>query len=84
MMSQLKFIEKAVRHMEKAYRIPRGWWGTYTEATNGIARVVFSRRAWFVYRSKSDGLRWTLISKHDSREHAFRKARTIITAETSK
>lgn len=72
-MTREQFIERAIRTAERAQALPRGWWGTWRDATNGRVRVKFARRCWHVTLVGALGTS-TILSKHDSREGALRKA----------
>lgn len=67
-MTRKQFEESAIRSKEKDLRIPRGWWGTYRDVTDGVRRVRFSSGVWIV------SLRGKIASRHDSRSFAIRKA----------
>lgn len=65
-----KFVASAVRRAESASNLPRGWVGRWTDARGPEGeRVLFSAGAWTVsYRGKR-------VSRHGSREGAFRAAK---------
>jgi hypothetical protein len=71
-MTRKQFIERALRIIERSLLIPRGWWGTWRDVTNGSVRVRYS-----------GGGIWTLsvrgkrVSRHDSRAGAISKARKL-------
>lgn len=68
-MTRDEFIARAVKSAERDLGVPAGWWGTWRDITNGIARVRFaSGKVWEV---SLDGKR---ISLHARREGAIRQA----------
>jgi hypothetical protein len=67
--TRAQFIARAIRAAEREFRIPRGWWGTWRDVTNGKVRVHLVRGwCWRVTR------RGVLVSDHDSRPSAIGKA----------
>ncbi len=68
-MTREKFIAKAVRAAEVSAKVPTGWWGNWRNVYGPNGAVVrFSGQAWVVR------LKGELVSRHDSREAAIRKA----------
>lgn len=71
-MTRQEFFAKAIRTAERALYVPTGWWGRWRDVTNGTVRVAWSR---------SGGWRITVgghvISRHDSRSSAIRKAANL-------
>lgn len=71
-MTRQQFIDKAVRAAERKLIIPSGWWGTWSDAHGPAGqRVRFSGLCWVV--SSAGGI----ISRHDSRAGAIRKAKRL-------
>ena len=72
-MTRKEWEARTLRAGEKALRLPAGWWGTYAEVRSprGV-RVKFSGRCWTVRDRKG-----VIVSKHDSRDSAIKKARGI-------
>lgn len=70
-MTRDEFVLKSVRAAEREISVPSGWWGTYRDVTNGIARVRFSRDCWVI---STDG---KVVARHGSRECAIRKAASL-------
>lgn len=70
-MTRAQFEAKAVRDMERAIRVPPGWWGTWNDVTNGTVRVRFSGTCWTI------SVRGKRVSRHDSRSSAVSKARKL-------
>lgn len=77
MITKEQFIERAVRAYEKAKSLPPGWWGDWTELTNGTFTIKFTGRAgaWNVYQAavKEDctGLTMEKVAVAPSRERAL-------------
>ena len=69
-MTRAEFVARAVRTAERDLRVPAGWWGTWRDlhAPSG-ARVRHGGNVWTV-RDRSG----RVVSKHDSRRVAIRKA----------
>ena len=74
-MTRKEWELKALRAAERELCVPPGWWGNYQTlyAPNG-ATVTFSRvrSAWLVRDKKG-----VIISVHDARAGAIRKAKTL-------
>ena len=72
-MTRKDFETKAIRAAERTLHLPRGWWGTYSAiySPGGLVTVRFSGRCWVV---RCDG---RIVSKHDSRFGAIKKARAV-------
>jgi hypothetical protein len=66
-----EFVDKAKFAAERRLGIPTGWWGTWTDVTNGVVRVTFTRRWWRV------SCAGRTVSRHDSRSFAIAKARKV-------
>lgn len=72
-MTRREFERRAIRQAEKDARLPTGWFGTYRHAQSGTGvDVKWMRDHWNVY----DGVK--IVSKHDSREFAIKKARRLV------
>lgn len=70
-LSRLDFTKKAVKEYEKKLGLPEGWWGDtwrHVYGPSGIA-ISFSGQAWIFRVGKK------LISRHDDRTSAIRKAK---------
>ena len=67
-MTRREFEARAIRNAERYLGVPAGWWGTWRDVTDGVARVRFTGRAWRLWR------RGKKVSDHDSRSGAIRKA----------
>lgn len=70
MKSREEFEKKAIREAEKKLSLPPGWWGTW--------RRAFGPNGWEVKHIYGGG--WSVrkngvvVSKHDSRQYALKKA----------
>jgi hypothetical protein len=72
MRTREQFVARAVKDYERRLGIPEGWWGDYQNIQSpGGVTVRFTGACWVV---RSGG---ALVSKHDSREGAIRKARAL-------
>ena len=71
-MTRAEFVRRATRAEEKRLEIPAGWWGTWrdVEGPRGV-RVRFTGSRWVVRRHGS------VISRHDVRAGAIKKARSL-------
>lgn len=73
-MTRQSFVEKVIRDAERRLGLPKRWWGdswSNVYSPDGL-RIKFSGSCWVV-RSRNG----KIISRHDSRESAIRKARTL-------
>lgn len=70
-MNREQWVEKAVREAERKIGVPRGWWGTWTHVHGPGVSVRFGGRAWVI---RANG---RIVSRHDSRVGAIRKAASL-------
>lgn len=78
-MTYEQFVARAVREAELKIRAPAGWWGNWRDiaSADGRVRVLFSASEW---RIRLDD---KLVSKHDSRDFAIRKAAKLAAGLTN-
>lgn len=75
-MTRAQFEDRAIREEEKRLGIPAGWWGTYRKISGPRGEEVnFTGRCWAVR------LDHRLISRHDSRAFAIRKAQRLFSTK---
>lgn len=70
-MTLREFERKAIKAARTRLEIPNGWWGEWSDITNGVVRVKRNGLVWTIVR------RGKVISRHDSRTFAIAKARRI-------
>ena len=74
-MTRKQFVARAVKEAERRLGVPPGWWGTYDDVRGpgGVRVRLINRRSgrWTVRVGKR------LVSKHDSRAFAIKKARGL-------
>lgn len=75
-MTRKQFVARAVKEAERRMGVPPGWWGTYDDVRGpcGVRVKLIDRRSggWSVRVGKR------LVSKHDSRAFAIKKARRLV------
>jgi len=68
-MTRKAFEAKAIREAERKLGLPLQWWGSYTDVHGPLGRRVrFSGNAWVF------SINGKVVSKHDSRSSAIKKA----------
>lgn len=78
-MTRKQFEKKAIREAERRIGAPAGWWGTWRHL-HGPGGIVVRALPGGVWSIQQDGV---LVSKHDSRAYALRKAVRLAKARTS-
>jgi hypothetical protein len=67
-MTRRQFEAKAVKTEQRRLGIPAGWWGRWTDVTNGYMRVYFRGGCW---RVAGCGI---AVTKHNLRAIAIKRA----------
>ncbi len=74
-MTRKMFEADAIRMAERSLAVPAGWWGKWSNVTDGVYGVrQTAQRTWRLTRNGE------LVSRHDSRDFAIKKATKMANA----